>query len=69
MVIDYPPVGRRVILGCVNGLSYAGVITAYTPSPRGEPAVVVELDSSSGFSVLCPLPFVASLREVPIAHR
>jgi hypothetical protein len=69
MVIEYPPIGRRVILRCTNGLSFTGIITAYPPSPRGEPAVVVELDSTSGFSVLCPLSFVASLREVPIAHR
>ncbi len=69
MVDESPRVGCRVVLNCKNGLAYAGVVTAYAPTPRGQPAVIVELDADSGFSILCPLQFVARLREVPIGKR
>ncbi len=58
--------GSRVLLTCKNGLSYAGEVLAWTTTPRGEPAVVVELDRGSGFSIMAPLRFVERLREVPI---
>jgi len=56
-------------LTCKNSLSFAGVVTAFGDSPRGEDAVIVELDAASGFSVLCPLHFVDRFREVPIDKR
>lgn len=64
-----PGLGDRVIMTCRNSLSFAGVVTAFEDSPRGEQAVIVELDAASGFSVLCPLRFVERFREVPIDQR
>jgi hypothetical protein len=66
---NLPEIGDRVILTCKNSLSFAGVVTAFGDSPRGEDAVIVELDAASGFSVLCPLHFVDRFREVPIDKR
>jgi len=57
---------QRVVLTCKNTLSYAGLMRQLTSTGSHGPAVQVELDEESGFSILCPLSFVEKITVVPI---
>ncbi len=61
--------GRRVVLRTRNSLSYAGRLLGVRTLPSGRRAVIVEVDSLSGFAIACPLDWVEEILEVRIGEN
>jgi hypothetical protein len=57
---------RFIVLRCKSNLAYAGVLRGVEAPAGLRPSAVVEIDSASGFAILCPLDFIAEVKPVPI---
>ncbi len=58
--------GKRIVLTCKNNMSYSGLAKGIMKSDVLHESIIVELDSSSGFSILCPSDFIENITIVPI---
>ncbi len=60
-------IGKRIVLTCMNNLSYAGTLKEIVETTTIKKSALVELDSETGFSILCPNEFIKEIIVIPIS--
>ncbi len=56
---------ERIVLTCLNEISYAGNVNKLLKI-EGKTGLLLTIDDSSGFSVWCPQKFIKNILLIPI---